>query len=167
MEESLHVAGPFDLITLWDVFEHVSAPTRLLKSLARSLAPEGRLYIQTIHEQSLAPAVGRLCYSLSGGRLRYPARRTHEPHHLVFFSRRGLEHAAEAADLCIRELWFDRLQRGRMDGNSLLTALTSLVLRTENALGGGLFVNLLLERAHALDQQVLPDEALRQPVEHA
>ena len=45
-----------------------------------------------------------------------------------------------------RELWFDRLHRGRMDGAPLLTALTSLALRAENALGGGLFVNLLLER---------------------
>jgi hypothetical protein len=34
-----------------------------------------------------------------------------------------------------------------MDGPPLVTALTSLALRAENALGGGLFVNLLLSRA--------------------
>ena len=167
LELGVQVGGPFDLITLWDVFEHVSAPTRLLNGLARSLAPGGHLYVQTIHEQSLVPAAGRLCYALSGGRVRYPARRTHEPHHLVFFSKRGLEHAAQEAGLRIRELWFDRLAHGRMDGGSLLTSLTSLALRAENALGTGLFVNLILERADGLDEQVLADEALAEPVEDA
>lgn len=139
--------GAFDLITLWDVFEHVTAPTELLCALSELLAPEGWLYVQTIHERSLVPAAGRWSYRLSGGRLRFPVRRTHEPHHLVFFTRAGLEHAAERAGLRIRELWFDRLAHGRMDGGSWLTGLTSLALRAENALGGGLFVNLLLERA--------------------
>lgn len=137
--------GHFDLVTLWDVFEHVTAPARLLEALGRRLAPGGSLYVQTIHEHSLVPAAGRLAYAASGGRLRHPARRTHEPHHLVFFSRAGLEHCADAAGLGIRELWFDRLARGRMDGGRLTTAVTSLALRAENALGNGLFVNLLLE----------------------
>ena len=152
LEIAERIDGRFDLITLWDVFEHVTAPTRLLVALADALAPGGFLYLQTINERSLVPAAGRLCYALSGGRLRYPARRTHEPHHLVFFTRKGLEHAATAAGLRIRELWFDRLAHGRMDGGSLLTALTTLALRAENALGGGLFVNLLLERADGRDQ---------------
>jgi SAM-dependent methyltransferase len=152
LETALELEARFDLITLWDVFEHVTAPTRLLEALSRRLAPGGVLYVQTIHEHSLAPTLGRLCYSLTGGRVRYPARRTHEAHHLVFFTRSGLEVAAAAADLRIRELWFDRLHRGRMDGASVLTGLTSLALRAENALGGGLFVNLLLERADGREQ---------------
>ena len=141
--------GPFDLITLWDVFEHVPDPARLLAGLARQLAPGGQLYLQTINEQSLLPTLGRAIYHLSGGRLRYPARRTHEPHHLVFFTRRGLERATADAGLRVRELWFDRLHRGRMDGHPWVTTATSLLLRAENALGRGLFVNLLLERGGA------------------
>jgi hypothetical protein len=34
-----------------------------------------------------------------------------------------------------------------MDGHPLVTAATSLLLAAENALGNGLFVNLLLEPA--------------------
>jgi 2-polyprenyl-3-methyl-5-hydroxy-6-metoxy-1,4-benzoquinol methylase len=141
--------GPFDLITLWDVFEHVPAPARLLAGLADRLSPTGQLYLQTINEQSLVPWLGRASYRASFGRLRSAARRTHEPHHLVFFSQRGLEHAARAASLRIRELWFDRLHRGRMDGHPLVTGATSLLLRAENALGSGLFINVLLQRADA------------------
>jgi hypothetical protein len=124
----------------------VPAPAALLAALARRLAPGGRIYVQTIHEHSVAPALGRWSHALSGGLLRGPVRRTHEPHHVVFFTRASLEHAARAAGLRIEALSFDRLARGRMDGPPLLTALTALALRVENALGGGLFVNLLLAR---------------------
>jgi len=141
------VAGSFDLITLWDVFEHVPAPAALLRALAGKLSPAGALYVQTIHGESLLPALGRLAHRLSGGRLRGPVRRTHEAHHVVFFTRASLERAARGAGLRIEELWWGRLARGRMDGPAWLTAATSLVLRVENALGGGLFVNLLLRRA--------------------
>jgi len=140
-------SSSFDLITLWDVFEHVPAPSALLAALAARLAPGGALYLQTIHEHSLLPWIGRTSYRLSGGRLRAPVRRTHEAHHLVFFTRASLERAAQGAGLRIRELSFDRLARGRMDGPAWLTALSAAALRLENALGGGLFVNLLLERA--------------------
>jgi 2-polyprenyl-3-methyl-5-hydroxy-6-metoxy-1,4-benzoquinol methylase len=137
--------GPFDLITLWDVFEHVPAPTELLEQLARCLAPGGIIHIVTIHERSIMPMLGRLSYAMSGGRMTYPVRRTHEAHHLTFFTLRGLEISAERAGLQIEDRWFDRLLRGRMDGHPIVTAVTALILRLENALGNGLFVNLILE----------------------
>jgi 2-polyprenyl-3-methyl-5-hydroxy-6-metoxy-1,4-benzoquinol methylase len=138
------LSGPFDLVTLWDVFEHVTAPRELLAELARVLAPGGVIYIQTIHEHSLLPLVGRLAFSLSGGRVRYPVRRTHDAHHLVFFTVEGLQRLAAGAGLRIRDTWYDRLARRRMDGHPVVTALASMALRVENALGGGLFVNVLL-----------------------
>jgi len=145
-EQALGAAtGPFDLITLWDVFEHVEAPSALLEQLASRLAPGGVIHIVTINEQSLMPLIGRLSYSLSAGRMTYPVRRTHEPHHLVFFTSKGLELAADRAGLRVRKLWFDRLLRGRMDGNSLVTAVTSSLLWLENVLGNGLFFNVILE----------------------
>jgi 2-polyprenyl-3-methyl-5-hydroxy-6-metoxy-1,4-benzoquinol methylase len=76
--EALAAASrPFDLITLWDVSEHVPAPSDLLMQLAGCLSPGGIIHIVTIHERSLMPMLGRLSYALSGGRLRYPIRRTH------------------------------------------------------------------------------------------
>jgi SAM-dependent methyltransferase len=139
--------GGFDLITLWDVFEHVHAPGRLLEALAAKLAPGGWIYLQTIHENSFVPLSGRAIHALSGGRLTYPVRRTHEAHHLTFFTRGALDALTERAGLRMRELWWGRLARDRMDGPGWLTAATAAVLWLENALGNGLFVNLLLEPA--------------------
>jgi 2-polyprenyl-3-methyl-5-hydroxy-6-metoxy-1,4-benzoquinol methylase len=144
--EALDAAsGPFDLITLWDVFEHVPAPSALLSRLAERLSPQGIIHIVTIHERSLMPTLGRWSFALSGGRVSYPMRRTHEPHHLVFFTEQGLEIAASQAGLRIRDRWFDRLLWGRMDGHPVVTGATSLLLRLENSFGNGLFVNLILE----------------------
>jgi len=138
--------GTFDVITLWDVFEHLADPGAVLGALAARLAPGGLLFVQTIHEHSIVPALGRALYLATAGRLRGPARRTHEAHHLVFFSRGGLARLAESSDLAIRELWFDRLAMARMDAPRAVTVATAALLAIENALGNGLFVNLLLQR---------------------
>ena len=135
----------FDLITLWDVFEHVPAPARLLRALSARLSAKGCVFIQTINEQSVVPALGRLSYRLSGGNFRGAVRRTHDAHHLVFFTRAGLEVLAERSGLRIVEHWFDHLALERMDGGRLLTTLTAALLAVERALGNGLFINLVLE----------------------
>jgi len=141
------IGGRFDLITLWDVFEHVYAPGRLLSALAKKLAPEGWIYLQTIHENSFVPMSGRWIHQLSGGRISHPVRRTHEAHHLAFFTRGALDTLTQRAGLHVRDRWWGRLSRDRMDGPGWLTAATAAVLWAENALGNGLFVNLLLEPA--------------------
>ena len=83
-------------------------PDQFLRGLA-ALSLLRVFCIQTTHEQSLVPWLGRLSYRLSGGRLRFAVRRTHDAHHLVFFSRKGLGRMADAAGLRIDELWYDRL----------------------------------------------------------
>ena len=136
----------FDLITLWDVFEHLPQPRAVLNALSERVSKNGCIFIQTIHESSLVPLLGRLSYRLTGGRLRNLVRRTHEAHHLVFFTRKGLNIMARDAHMEIRDLWFDRLSLSRMDGNRLMTLPTSILLALENALGNGLFVDLILRR---------------------
>jgi 2-polyprenyl-3-methyl-5-hydroxy-6-metoxy-1,4-benzoquinol methylase len=139
------VGEGFDLITLWDVFEHVTAPAQLLRALAGKLSSRGCIFIQTIHEESLVPRLGRLSYRVTGGVLQAPVRRTHEAHHLVFFTKEGLSRAASFANLQIREQWFDSLALERMDGSAFVTRLTAALLQLERRLGNGLFINLILE----------------------
>lgn len=45
-------AGRFDLVTLWDVVEHVPDPVALLREAARVLAPEGVLVLETQNVES-------------------------------------------------------------------------------------------------------------------
>jgi SAM-dependent methyltransferase len=39
------LSGPFDVITMWDVLEHVSEPVELARSVAELLTPDGRIVI--------------------------------------------------------------------------------------------------------------------------
>lgn len=135
----------FDLITLWDVFEHVPEPATLLNRLAARLNPGGWIMLQTVHEQSLLPTLGRISYHLSGGLIQGVARRTHEAHHLVFFSRGSLYLLAAGAGLQVREEWFGSLARNRIDGSRAIATLASCLMQIENALGNGLFINLIME----------------------
>lgn len=146
LEHARGLDGRFDLITLWDVFEHVTSPADTLRALSDHLTADGVIFIQTIHERSIVPALGRLSYRMTLGRLRFAARRTHDAHHLVFYTKEGLARLAGDARLLILDRWFDRLALARMDGSLPLKLATALVLSTENLLGGGLFINLLLGR---------------------
>lgn len=49
--------GSFDLVTLWDVIEHIPDPARALHEIRRLLAPGGKLLIETQNVSSLAAKV--------------------------------------------------------------------------------------------------------------
>lgn len=44
--------GQFDVITLWDVIEHLRDPEHLLSTLRSTLAPRGRIFVETGNYQS-------------------------------------------------------------------------------------------------------------------
>jgi SAM-dependent methyltransferase len=58
VEEIADDEPPFDLITVWDVLEHVFDPHSFLKAVARLLAPGGRLFIRTPNEAWIYPTYG-------------------------------------------------------------------------------------------------------------
>jgi len=89
----------FDVITLWDVIEHLPDPHRAVAEISRCLRPGGRLALTTGDVESL---VARL----SGARWHLYT----IPEHLFFFSRRSLQRLLEAHGL--------RIQRMRAQGAS-------------------------------------------------
>ena len=88
LQQAALPAGRFDLVTLWDVIEHVPDPVPLLAEAARVLAPQGRLVLTTGDWGS--------AYAQSRGvhwHLMTP------PWHLTMFSRATLAEAARRAGL--------------------------------------------------------------------
>src|SRR5207247_1822159 len=47
LEEAGYPPSSFDLITLWDVIEHIPDPDLLLKQIATVLKPRGELFLHT------------------------------------------------------------------------------------------------------------------------
>lgn len=91
-EHAADLAGRFDLLTLWDVLEHVADPIALLETVWRCLRPDGVVAIKTPN-------------------IRCPEAHVFGPHyhslkreHLVYFSARSLIGAAERAGFQLVEL---------------------------------------------------------------
>ncbi len=63
-------ANSFDIVTLWDVIEHVNFPQATLKAAAKTLKPGGVLLIDTPCRDAFYHRFGELTYRLSRGR--YP-----------------------------------------------------------------------------------------------
>lgn len=62
------LAGSFDIVTLWDVIEHVNFPLATMKAAARMLGPGGILLIDTPCRDAFYHRFGELTYRLTGGR---------------------------------------------------------------------------------------------------
>jgi SAM-dependent methyltransferase len=88
IDEALPV-GEYDLITLWDVIEHVPSPPDTFAQLAKALAPEGKILLET-------PRVGLLSEIMVERFEHYlPIE------HLHLFTREALVGTAERAGLTV------------------------------------------------------------------
>ncbi len=59
--------GSFDLITLWDVLEHVNDPVPTLKAAFALLKPGGLLFIETDNRDTISYRLSTLVYRLTQG----------------------------------------------------------------------------------------------------
>ncbi len=109
-------SGRFDVVTLWDVLEHLADPHGAVAELARCLRPGGRLALTT-------GDVGSLAARLSGARWHLYT----IPEHLFFHSRESLHRLLAAHGL--------RVERMRAEGG--LYPVGYLVERLRKTLFGG------------------------------
>ncbi len=77
-------SGFFDVITMWDVIEHLPDPLEELKEVRRILKPGGLLLVNTPNEKALLRGMAGLIYKYSGGRVKYPVARLYHEFHLYY-----------------------------------------------------------------------------------
>jgi len=80
----------FDVVTLWDVLEHLRDPVAYLQEIWRILKEEGLLLIQTINVDNLLYQMGYWSYRLSFGGFRSPIARLYPSYHLHYFTEQVL-----------------------------------------------------------------------------
>ncbi len=78
-----------DMVTLWDVIEHISDPGTFLSDVLRKLRPNGLLIIETPDGTFPVRPVARFLHYISAGRIRL-VRRLYYWEHKVYFSVEGL-----------------------------------------------------------------------------
>jgi len=85
--EQASPAGPsYDVVTLWDVLEHLPRPLEALRSAQRILRPGGTLLLKTATCTSLVDQLARGGYRLSFGKLQAPLKRMYVVGHLYYFT---------------------------------------------------------------------------------
>jgi 2-polyprenyl-3-methyl-5-hydroxy-6-metoxy-1,4-benzoquinol methylase len=93
-------AGSFDLVTFWDVLEHLPDPRSALLAAAVLLREEGIILIKVPNARALAAAAARLLCRFRGEGM---IRRDHPLQHLYHFSPATLKAMVESAGMTVIE----------------------------------------------------------------
>ncbi len=97
LEEQTFPKESFDVVTLWDVIDHIERPQEFLSRIHTLLKPGGLLVQQTTMEDSLLYRIAHYLYVLSFGFVRFPVARCHPMHHSTFYSSKTLQKAFDKA----------------------------------------------------------------------
>jgi 2-polyprenyl-3-methyl-5-hydroxy-6-metoxy-1,4-benzoquinol methylase len=99
LEEARFEDESFDLITMWDLIEHVPDPSSLLLEAERILKPTGLLLILTPDENSLIKYLTNMSYRMTLGHFKLPVSVIYDEHHLFYFNLRSIDYALKNAGL--------------------------------------------------------------------
>ena len=80
LSEAKFEDGYFDLITMFDVIEHLSDPDSVINNVSKLLRKDGLLVVETPREESLFKKIAHLLYRISGGEIDYLIRSAYNPH---------------------------------------------------------------------------------------
>lgn len=119
----------FDVVSLWDVIEHVEDPVALLREIRRVLKPGGTLLLETPDEGTPLRLAARVAWHAARSRL---VARCYYPAHRVYFTRTGLARALARAGFGAPRLARERSVREKatlkgeaygLRGHALLTSV--------------------------------------------
>lgn len=109
----------YQLITLFDIIEHVDDPLALLKRTAELLAPGGGAYISTPNEKGLVIRTGNM---LKGGGQTMHLSPTADPYHLFGYSPASIQYMLTSVGLEVAELKHKNVKL-RIDNSSTMNQI--------------------------------------------
>jgi len=121
----------FDVITMWDVLEHLEHPQKGLTEAHRILKDDGILLLDTPNEGSLTRRVAHLIYRFFGGRIVYPAKSLYHIYHRYYFSENTLGRILDATGFAVIEMIRKPIPREKGRGNTLERAVVSAFAAVE------------------------------------
>ncbi|MBI4133777.1 class I SAM-dependent methyltransferase [Candidatus Uhrbacteria bacterium] len=101
----------FDVVTLWDIVEHVRDPRRLLERAHALLAPGGALFIETPNSAAL---LDRAAIMLARFGIPRPAATFYGVHHLTLWNQKNIRRLLESIGFRVEAITLDTTPAGRV-----------------------------------------------------
>ncbi len=118
LEEAGFPADSFDVVTMWDVIEHVVDPDGTIAEVYRVLKPGGLILILTPNQSSLINDIAYFLYKLSR-KLSFLAAKIYDPRvHLYYFSKRALRYLLNSHNFDVVDTTKQSLTPDRAHGSS-------------------------------------------------
>ncbi|MCG3204666.1 MAG: Ubiquinone biosynthesis O-methyltransferase [Elusimicrobia bacterium] len=125
--QHIPLMNPFDVVSAWDVLEHVPDPVSFLRSVKGLIRPGGKLIIRTINEDCLLSQFSLLLYKLTAGLFKSAANRMHEVYHVIYFSKKTLLHCLEKSGYAINDYWIGEFPADRATTSKFIQTGLKLV----------------------------------------
>lgn len=127
----------FDVVTMWDVIEHLADPVAELREVNRILRPGGVVLIDTPNEDSLLRSLARIIYSSTGGFAKYPIKKLYHRFHLYYFNRTTLRKSFEKSGFEIIHMTSRPIPDVKGRARAVERLLVDTISIPERALGRG------------------------------
>jgi 2-polyprenyl-3-methyl-5-hydroxy-6-metoxy-1,4-benzoquinol methylase len=142
-------ARRFDVVTAFDIIEHLLDPIDMIRRCAHLLAPGGHLAIYTPNHASLIAKTASFLYAISGGVVRGPVAEIFDGLHVVFFDPRSLRMAIQQAPLEIVASEMIKYDPARSNQAGPVSAAALRLLEAVSPLVHGQFRMFMIARKSA------------------
>jgi len=99
--------GQFDLITYWDVIEHVIDPRANLVKANALIGEGGKLLITTDNYHSMLSTIANMAYQITFGKVKYPIQKLYIPHNTYYFTPKNFKTLLKATGF--KPVFFEKL----------------------------------------------------------
>lgn len=106
--EDLNISDKYDVISMWDLLEHLPDPRAAISKSHELLTPHGLLVLEIPIRDSCVHWLAKGVYRVSAGRLRNPLFRVYGIHHLQYFSERSIQRFLADHGFEIAEVYRDQ-----------------------------------------------------------
>jgi 2-polyprenyl-3-methyl-5-hydroxy-6-metoxy-1,4-benzoquinol methylase len=126
----------FDVITMYDLIEHLQDPIEDLRRVHSWLKPGGVLFVLTPNDDALIRRVARLAYRTSFQSVERPMKTLYYPQHLSYFTARSLRSLFESVGLDIVRMETRNQEMSRLNLSGIDRLMVSLVFAASRPLKG-------------------------------
>jgi len=125
-------AASFDVISFWDVIEHIEFPKDNLIRTHRMLKPGGAILITSDNYNSLIACIARVLYFLSLGLFIYPVKKVFTPYNKTYFNDNSMRRLLKETGFQI--VFFQKMQYPilKLKLNKMEKAILNLLYRAES-----------------------------------